>query len=222
MRRIKENQEAQMKKYRALWKIGTLACLICLLAGYVKSGGEPSSLLQKHSFCALCGDGKNSLKSRYGNREGLGLLCLNDWTVTELCPSSGEYSENDGITYTWGEDNSYSIQTEQISDRGITLMQYTSRGSRVPDMEYLSDILCAGCLKKARKAVHIYGNHPGRKVKDVCLVEFPGIQLYGIQQSFQYYLLDGYYAQAACQGRQIQLTIFQTPEPSGRIAAPLE
>lgn len=160
----------------------------------------------------LCGNGKNSLKSVYGQCEGVAVLCLNDWRVVKIQASEDDWMESSGTSYIWDKEEAYSIQTDQIAGRGISFLRYTSEDTNTLDVEKLSERLCSACLEEVKEAVHIYGTHTDRKEKAVCLIEFPSMKLYGIQQSFQYYLLGDYYVQSYCEGDGIDLTVFLAPE----------
>lgn len=202
-----------MRKYRIYIGLAGLLCASLLTIGCERLHKKLSCFLPiKKTECMLCGDGKDSLKTIYGKSQGIGLLSLNDWRVVRIQTEPGEGLENGGTSYIWDKEGAYSVQINQIAGRGISLMRYMSEKTNTLDEDGLSKRLCSVCLEKVREAVHIYGTHKGRREKAICLIEFPSMELHGIQQSFQYYLLGDYYVQSYCKGDGIELTVFWTPE----------
>lgn len=165
-------------------------------------------LLVNETECRLCGDGEDSLKSIYSQCQGVGLLCLNDWRMVEIQPYMNGHMKDGSISHVWAD--AYSVRIEEIMDRGITLVHYTSEKGDTLDEDRVSGFLCAACIDKVKGSVRIYGKHEGREKKAVCLVNLSTMRLYGIQQSFQYYMFDDHYVQASCQADRIQLTVFRT------------
>ncbi len=176
--------------------------------------GYMRPLLLDQTDCRLCGNGKSSFSSIYGHYQGVGILSLNDWRMIEIQPLL-DRGEGDAMTsYVW--EDGYSVQIDQIVDRGISLVQYTSSQKNTLDLARLSEILCPVCVENVKGSVHIYGEHEDRSEKAVCLVDLSTMELCKIQQSFQYYMFKDYYVQASCQGDKIQLTVFSTPEDMSR------
>lgn len=212
-----------MKKCGICFGALVIICFFFSIAGYAKSSESIFYGMPEEEECALCGDKKDSLKSLYGNSRGVGLICLNDWRVVRvLMPEEERNMGGKGISYLRGEENDYSIQIEHVMENKISLVNYSAGKENVPDMKKLSKHLCVKCLKKVKETVTIQGAHRDRVAKAVCLVEFPSMEIYAIQQSFQYYMLDSYYVQSSCEKKNINLTIFmvspaEVPEyPQGR------
>ena len=199
-----------MKKYKIYMGLAVFVSFSFLMIGCERFHQKLSPFLPvKQTECMLCGTGKNSLKTIYGQCEGIAVICLNDWRVVRIQTSEEEAG---GTSYIWDKEGAYSVQIDQIAGRGISRMWYTSENTNTLDEKGLSDQLCSVCLEKVKEAVHIYGTHKDRKEKAICLIEFPSMELYGIQQSFQYYLLGDYYVQSYCKGNGIDLTVFLAPE----------
>lgn len=201
-----------MKKYGIYLGILIAVCLLFEVSGYAKYDRKLSHIMQKNAECALCGNGKKSLKSIYGESTGIGLICLNDWRVVRLLLSPDEPVSGSGISYLQGEDGSYRIQIEYVIDNRISLVKYTPGKQDTLDITRLSELLCGECLEKTKEAVTIYGDHDGRNASAVCLIEFPAMELHPIQQSFQYYVFDDYYVQSSCRKGEITMTVFRIPQ----------
>lgn len=200
-----------MKKYEICMGILSLVCFFFSVIGCKRDDmAYARSLRVDQTDCRLCGNGKNSFSSIYGHYQGVGMLSLNDWRMIEIQPFSDVRVEDAMTSYIW--EDGYSVQIEQIADRGISLVQYTSDQKNVLDLGRLSEILCSVCMENVKGSVHIYGDHDGRSEMAVCLVDLSTMELCKIQQSFQYYMFKDYYVQASCQGDKIQLTVFFTPE----------
>lgn len=196
-----------MGKYKIYTGISFMICICLWVMGCGREEGYLHPLLINKTECRLCGDGKDSFRSIYGCSQGVGLLCLNDRRMIEIQPCAEEMRDG-GVSCVWAD--AYSVQVEEIKDRGITLVRYTADKNDTLDEDGLSEVLCPACMEKVKGSVRIYGKHEGRKEKAVCLVDLSTMRLYGIQQSFQYYIFDDYYVQASCQGDEIRLTVFRT------------
>lgn len=202
-----------MRKYRIYIGLAAFICFSFLTIGCERFHKKLSHFLPvKKTECMLCGNGKNSLKSIYGQCQGIAVICLNDWRVVGIQTSEDERTDVDGTSYIWDKEGAYSVEIDQIASRGISLMRYTSESTNILDVEKLSERLCSVCLEEVKEAVHIYGTHTDRREKAICLIEFPSMKLYRIQQSFQYYLLGDYYVQSYCKGNGIDLMVFFAPE----------
>lgn len=202
-----------MKKYGIYLGMAAMICLSFMTIGCENYEKKPSYISRApQKECRICGNGKNSLKRIYKNCTGVGILCLNDWRVVQIQSSEDTLISSNNTSYIWDAKNAYSIKLHQIQTRKISLMQYISSKNNTPNMKKLSSILCHKCLKNVKEAVHIYGKHEDRAVKAVCMIAFPSMKLYGLQQSFQYYFIGDYYVQACCKNDEINLTVFLTPE----------
>lgn len=203
-----------MKKIKIYLGAAVMICLCSISIGCAKyTENFLLSAQASQKECRLCGNGKNCLKSIYKNCTGIGILCLNDWRVVEIQTSSQDSPlSNNSDSYIWEEKSAYKIKVTRIESRKIALMHYKSTKKNTLDMIKLNSVLCHKCIKNAEEAVHINGNHKGRPAKAVCMVQFPTMELYGIQQDFQYYFIGDYYAQAHCKDDEISLTVFLTPE----------
>lgn len=203
-----------MKKYGICFVALFAVCSFFGVIGYAKFDGKLSHVGQMQKSCALCGEEKDSLKSIYGKIKGIGLLCLNDWRVVQVLTSEDGNMKGRGISYLRGEENDYSVQIEHVVESKISLVNYTGGKGNVPNMKKLSENLCMECLQNVREAVTIQGEHGKRNAKAVCLVKFPSVEVYAIQQNFQYYMLDEYYVQSYCEKKKINLTAFMV-SPDG-------
>lgn len=211
-----------MKKY------GVYLCLLLVIgsftvaAGYAESRESFSNILKKKEKCALCGDGKNSLKSVYGGVKGIGLICLNDWRVVQVLSPEERDLHSEGMFYMNSREEDYSIQIERIMERRVSLVNYAAGKRNMPDMKRMSEILCMECVQEVKDTVTIQGEHEKRKPKAVCMVEFSTMKLYSIQQDFQYYVFDEYYVQAECKKKEINLTVFHVSSgEAGRLSGTL-
>lgn len=202
-----------MRKTRIYLEVVIILILSFMMIGCKKyEKAPPQSLLISKKECRLCGSGKNSLKTIYKNLSGVGVLCLNDWRMVDILTSNDAAISSNGSSCIWADKNAYSIKITRIASRKISLMQYISAENNTPDMNKLNSFLCHTCMKNLEEALRIYGNHSGRSTKAICMVTFPSMELYGLQHSFQYYIMGDYFAQAHCIGNEIDLTVFFAPE----------
>ncbi len=202
-----------MKKYGIYLGVMLVVCSLFSVTVHTKSNGSLLPGIQRKKGCALCGEQKDSLKSIYGSSKGVGLICLNEWRVVRILAPEDENMKFCGMTFLKGKENDYSIMIEHVVESKISLVDYTGGKANIPDIRGLSEILCAECLLKVKETVTIQGRHGKRNAKAVCLVEFPSMEIHGIQQDFQYYVLDGYYVQSYCEKKKINLTVFSiSPE----------
>ena len=197
-----------MRKYGIYLVILVVVCSLFYVKGYAERNDSFSYILRNKKDCGLCGEKKDGLKSIYGNSKGIGLMCLNDWRVVQIFAPADGHEQCGRISYQRGAGGSYSIQIEHVVESKISLVEYTSCKGDVLDRKKLAEILCWECLGKVKEAVKIHGEHGGQKEKAVCLVEFPTMELYTVQQIFQYYMLDNYYIQAQCEKEKIKMTAF--------------
>lgn len=196
-----------MRKYRGYAGMLLMSCFCLLAIGCGKGGRKPDRVMLTGGVkCMLCADGQNSFKSMYGGHPGVALFCLRDRRMIQIQPSADEEIKNDFTSHVWAD--AYSVQVDRMPERGVSLIQYISYERDILDLDELCEVLCPACMENVKEAV---------KEKAVCLVDLSTMEIYGIQYSFQYYMLEDYYVQAICQEDKIRLTVFQTSRDPERL-----
>lgn len=158
---------------------------------WIRSGGREEvifegmkSNLECKEECFLCGYSSQSLKERYEESDGVGIISLNDWYVFEFelksCDTDG--AENCGLSTTFGNTDQLHYCSKSILARGMASIEITLPDDYSLNPQVIQTNLCQECLDKIGKSLD-YSKWKNEKKETVplCLVDLKTLEIYSLQ-----------------------------------------
>lgn len=153
--------------------------------------------------CCICGKNDRSLMSYYSKFDSVGVVHLNDVSISDTEVRSYDDYGNEIFHKTYSSmrtssfGNGYgSVSIHSNSDRGLsdTNIYYTSKDET--DFDIVKDLLCQDCLDKVVKFYIDQKNHGNNNrigTTGYCLVDFQTKELYTLSDPYRGYFIRDYY-----------------------------
>lgn len=204
-----------------------LFILLVLLAFYkndlyemwkIKNGMENikyndlKSLLKNQDECYLCGNSNRSLINYYHKESEIGIICLNNWYVTDFRVEPQKELQNSGVSSTRTKIEGISIYSDAIPTRGIASIDVSFLEGKQVDYEMLKKNLCQSCLNKVVDVLE----YTKWKVEDkepvpLCLIDFESLDLYSLQYVSCKYSIRDYWVVSTQKEKEVVIDAYNMP-----------
>ena len=201
-------------KRRAFFLTMLMTCLLCG-CGQSSASAEAATQQEKPEYelsvestigqedCSICSNGGGSLMSYYGKKDSIGIIHLNDLSIsdTEVRAFDDDGNEVFGQSSTNTMLNSYgegcgSVMISGMPNRGYSDAKIYYKAKDEVNFDKLKDSLCQTCLDKV---VEFYvdqknsGDDSRLGTTGYCLVDFSTRELYTLSDPYRGYMIRDYY-----------------------------
>lgn len=184
-----------------------------------KTFGMVKSSLRNKKKCFLCGEKSKSLMGYYRKMDDLGILCVNDWEITDMEILShdrdGNLTEGRGVsTRTSSSGNEgCSFWVMNLSARGVAEVKVDFGEDSIFDLENARKRLCQSCLDNVLAAMETYGPEDTEaSPRDLCLVDFQTLEIYSLQSIGASYTVRDFYVYVWHDEEKMEVTGMYAPE----------
>lgn len=137
-----------------------------------------SRLLEKKD-CFLCGETNRSVQARYRDSDGMGVISLSDWNVTEF-----EFEPEQGTVFRTINTGNVQIQKDSTASGRRVSASLSWPEGLLPDHVLLEENLCQECLDKVTETLSVRTKEYTEVVPaPFCMVDFQTLRLYSLQDS---------------------------------------
>lgn len=201
-------------KRRTFFLTMLMTCLLCG-CGQSSASAESATQQEKPEYelsvesnigqedCSICGNGGGSLMSYYGKKDSIGIIHLNDLSIsdTEVRAFDDDGNEVFGQSGTSTRINSYgkdcgSVMISGMPNRGYSDAKIYYKAKDEVNFDKLKDALCQTCLEKVVEFYVDQKNHGDDSrlgTTGYCLVDFATRELYTLSDPYRGYMIRDYY-----------------------------
>lgn len=172
------------------------------------------STLDNPAECYLCGNHNRSLMSMFRGKDGLGVICVNDWYVMDMQILDLDGMGGSSFGRMTGAEGSCSFQTDRNPKRGISEVTVEYGTDSIFNVEKVRGHLCQNCLDQLLEVMDSYGCEGEESgARDVCLVDFETLELYSLQEHYIAHYIRDYYVQVdGSDEEELEVKGFYAPE----------
>ena len=178
---------------------------------------QTKSTLTDISDCRLCGNADFSLSTLFQEKDALGVICVNNWSILEmdiLKQDEEKAVETEGqtsISTVFSGEEECTFREELNQERRVLKTEVKYGTESAFDKREAEKRLCQNCLEKLLPLMQGYGKEED-VLHDLCLIDFQTMELYSLQGNEVSYYIRDYYVQAENSREGMELLAVYVPK----------